>query len=245
MHKHLWKIIIGLALCISIGFNLHTYIQKASHDAASDEDTKKIVAIQTFLTSIAPDFIKDEQTIANQEHIPSWGCGPSSYTLGKILNTKFFEGKLDIDPTYDNQPYEILERFGFVEYESKGSRIVGDHAWLEIYFHDRILFIDPTVAQYGKVQSIATEIFHVGDPNISTSLRQSYNIIDDRVSTLVQKVEHNIPINDVPYPGLYISKEELPYYKRVVELRTLVSLHKEPAEWEPWTTYLFKKYLLL
>ena len=147
-----------------------------------------------------------------------------------------------IDALYDNEPYEITERFGFAQFMENGQEVTGDHAWIEIYLKDKLIFIDPTIAQYGKTDGIAFEIFAIGDPNIKTTLKNKYNIIDDRISILVRKINRGIPVNDPPYPGMGIEPKDIAYFQEVVKLRNTVSLGQEPDTWKPWIVDLVKKY---
>ena len=123
-----------------------------------------------------------------------------------------------------------------------GKPIVGDHAWLEVYFKDTMLFIDPTIAQYGKVQGIAHERFTIGDPEIKKQLREKYGIIDNRLSILVRKYTSHIPNDQPPYPGMGIDPKDAEYFLHIADTRNIVSLGREPESWKPWVEELLKKY---
>ncbi len=121
--------------------------------------------------------------------------------MAQMINSKFFDNQLLVDALYDDDPYEIVEHFGLVRFSQNGRNIIGDHAWVEVYVKDKIVFIDPTISQYGKVSGIAFEVFNIGDPTIKTYLEDKYNIIDYRISLLLRKAESNIPMDQEPYPG--------------------------------------------
>ncbi len=205
-------------------------------------EDKKIKAISLFVSQISDSYIRDVRELVQKTKVPSWGCGPSSYALAQIINTKFFNNQLNIDALYDNDPYEITERFGFIRFDQNGQKIIGDHAWVEIYIKDKLLFIDPTVSQYGKTSGIAFEIFNIGDPTIKTYLEQKYNIIDYRISILLRKVEQHIPIDQEPYPGYSINPQDVGYYREAVNIRNTVSLGREPVAWKDWVNYLSSRY---
>ena len=76
---------------------------------------QSISQIEGYLDSISPNYVADVQTLAKADDIPSWGCGPSSYSLAKIIDQRFFQNKLPIAALYNSdtaQQYEIVERFG-------------------------------------------------------------------------------------------------------------------------------------
>lgn len=205
-------------------------------------DTAKIYKITSFLDQISPNFTRDLETMVKKENAPSWGCGPSSYALAKIINKKFFNNELIVDVFYDQDLYEIVQRFGFIKYKRDSEEITGDHAWIEVYIHDKIIVIDPTVAQYGNYKGIVYDVFDLGDPDIHSKLKNKYGILDARLSVLLRKVLNKLPIDEVPYPGLYIDPNDIEYYKGISVLRNTVSLGKEPISWKPWVDYFMAKY---
>ncbi len=206
------------------------------------DDLQKIESIKNYIQSISISFAKDVKTLAIEENLPSWGCGPSSYALAQIINKKFFNNQLIVDALYDNEPYEIVERFGLVQFQDGKEQTTGDHAWVEVFVKNKLIFIDPTIAQYGKGTGIAFETFDLGDPNIKDILKTKYGVIDVRISLLVRKVMNNIPINQLPYPGMTIDPNYLNYFKRVFDLRNTVSIGHEPEGWEKWVSILESKY---
>ena len=204
-----------------------------------EERNNKIKEIETYLDSISSSYVEDVQTLAKNNDIPSWGCGPSSYALAKILNKKFFNNQLVIDASYNNNnKYEIIERFSLAQ---KGNT-VGDHAWLEIYMGDKFLFIDPTIGQFNGIPKIAYEVFNAGDSTITDSLKQKYGIDDIRLSLLVPKVINRIPAAANPYPGVTIDKDYISYFLQVMDYRNQVNDGIEPAGWKGWVDTLFEKY---
>lgn len=205
-------------------------------------DTAKIYKITSFLDQISPNFTRDLEAMVKKENAPSWGCGPSSYALAKIINKKFFNNELTVDVFYDQDPYEVVQRFGFIKYKRDSEEITGDHAWIEVYIHDKIIVIDPTVAQYGNYKGIVYEVFDLGDPDIHNKLKDKYGILDARLSVLLRKVLNKLPIDEVPYPGLYIDPKDIEYYKGISTIRNTVSLGKEPISWKPWVDYFMAKY---
>jgi hypothetical protein len=208
---------------------------------AINENTS-IAQIEPYLDSISTSLIADETYLAKEDNVPSLGCGPSSYSLAKILDQKFFNNKLKITAAYtDDDPTtdEIVERFGLHE-DAKGTII--DHAWLEIYYQDKFLFIDPTIAQFGTINRIAYQVFDINDANISSDLKSEYGIVDIRLSRLVQKEVNRIPTDQEPYPGVSISQDVLNYYIEVEEDRNDVNDGKEPADWTTWDQYLISRY---
>lgn len=219
------------------------YFWRSRQISEENKDLAKIEKITGFLNQISPKFTKDLEVMVKKNDVPSWGCGPTSYALGKIINKKFFNDQLNIDVFYDENPYEIVQRFGFIKYKDKsGETITGDHAWLEVYIHDKVIVIDPTVAQYGKYHGIVYEVFNLGEPDIHQKLEDKYGILDARLSVLVRKVLNKIPVGDTPYPGLYIDPADIDYYQGVFALRNTVSLSKEPISWKPWVDYFMAKY---
>jgi hypothetical protein len=180
------------------------------------------------------------QALAKEYDIPSWGCGPTSYALADILNKKFFRGALVTDVTYDGHPYEIVERFRFSQTDKKDGV---DHAWLELYFHNKMLFIDPTIGQFGKINSIAYHEFSATDPILSAELKDMYGIIDARLSLLVQKAIDRTPKSQEPYPGIAINPGQMDYYLAAYEDRNIVAHGQMPDSWAKWVSALRNKYL--
>ncbi len=206
-----------------------------------EERNNKIKEIETYLDSISSSYIADVQALAKARGLPSWGCGPSSYALAKILNKRFFDDELSIGASYvnnNNNDYEIIERFSLAQKDN----IIADHAWLEIYMGDKFLFIDPTIGQFGKIDKIAYQVFDAGDPTIADSLKKQYGIDDIRLSLLVQKVVNRIPVSANPYPGTTIDKNFISYFLGVMESRNQVSEGVEPKDWKDWVDTLFNKY---
>lgn len=208
----------------------------------TDEDSKKIETIRDYLNSISDNFLKDIEYLAQDENLISWGCGPSSYALALILNKKFFDNRLVVDTLYDKEPEEIIERFGFVQPKDQVEGKVIDHAWIEIFLKNKIIYIDPTVARYGRVKGIAFEVFDIGQSNIKNIYKEKYGIIDNRISLLLTKIYNNIPVDEPPYVGMIIDEESLPYYDKILKVRNTVSLGREPITWKKWVDYLVAKY---
>jgi hypothetical protein len=243
--KQLQKIalLLGCALIASAGINIYFFTKPAAAAKSyivPDAD-QKIKEIEAYLDSISPAFIADEQLLAHDEGWPSWGCGPSSYALAQIINNKFFDNKLILSASSTNNlhDYKIIERFGLAKYQD---RIV-DHNWLEIYFKDRFLFIDPTIGQFGKMNAIAYEVFTVGDPNIPKVLKEKYGVEDVRLTVLMRKVLDRMPITEEPYPGMTIDPKSIDYFLKALEYRNDVNDGKEPEGWKEWVSFLTHKYL--
>lgn len=236
--KNLTRLILAF-LAISIGVNVYTLVIPAinNFDITKVSPQTQERQIGSYLDSISNSYITDVQQLAQQYNLPSWGCGPSTYALAKIINQRFFDDNLKIDATYSNHEYELVQRFGLAE--ANGKTI--DHSWLEIYMGNQVMIIDPTVGQFGKYNSIKYQVFKVGDPAISTTLK-NYNILDVRLTVLYNKVANRIPATSEPYPGLTINPESLDYYQHLIDLRNQVDNGQEPAEWHDWVTYLVSKY---
>lgn len=228
-----------LSLCISVYLLFKApapTIAKAHIAPDADQQFKEI---ETYLDSISEPYITDVQKLANEYHWPSWGCGPSSYALAKIINKKFFDDQLTISASYsNNDQVHIVERFGL----AKSGERVGDHSWLEIYIQDKFLFIDPTIGQFGKIHTIAHQVFTVGDPTIQNTLKEKYSIEDVRLVLLVKKVVDRVPISQEPYPGMIIDQKSISYFLKVMEYRNDVNDGIEPDEWKAWVASLTKKY---
>lgn len=197
---------------------------------------QSMTQIESYLDAISPAWIADVQQLAKTDGIPSWGCGPSSYSLGKIINQKFFNNQLKIAALYNSDTanqYEIVERFGLHQ-DASGNII--DHAWLEIYYQNQFLFIDPTIGQFGQpqFQKIAYQTFTVGDPTISATLKSQYGIVDINLKRLVQKEVNRLPADQEPYPGVSISQATLNYYIQVEADRNDVNDGTEPSDWTTW-----------
>ncbi len=207
----------------------------------SAEDTR-IKAIETYLDSISGDFIKDEQALSAQYHVPSWGCGPSSLALAHIINTKFFDNNLVITNSYDNDPVQLVTRFGFVQFDKNSELITGDHVWLELYIGKKILFIDPTIAQYGKYHKIEHRVFNIGDANFKQVLKNDYGIIDNRIRKLVDKTLAKIPVDNDPYPGMIIDPQSMDYFLDIIKLINTVNINQIPPSWKSWVSTLTAKY---
>ena len=240
--KYSLKFFIAIIVLATVFNGSLWYFFSSKKSAFEVYDISKVAKITNFLEQISPGFAKDLQLMVKKNNAPSWGCGPTSYALAKIINKKFFNDELLIDTFYDQDPYEIVQRFGFIKYKNANEEIVGDHAWLEIYVHDKMIVVDPTVAQYGKYQGLVYEVFDLGDPDIHAKLFNKYGILDARLSVLLRKVSNKIPINDIPYPGLYIDPNDMEYYQGVLTLRNTVSLGREPVSWKPWVDYFMARY---
>jgi len=98
--KHKILVIVMLIVLITsnvllVGFNVYLLfshqppklITKNSYNLKNTY--QKIKDIETYLDSISSSYMVDEQALAKQNNLPSWGCGPSSYALAKILNKNF------------------------------------------------------------------------------------------------------------------------------------------------------------
>ena len=241
--KHKTLIIAVFFLLVSLFANAYlVYVIKKPIKDPRDlniNTTKSISQIEGYLDSISPSYLADEQSLAKQYNIPSWGCGPSSYALAEILNKKFFNNKFPINAAYDsNEPYQIVERFSL---HQEGNE-VGDHNWLEIYFKDQFLFVDPSIGQFGHINKIAYEQFTAGDTSIPGTLKAKYGIIDLRLSLLIQKTVNRVPASSDPYPGVYIDSNLVSYYMGVYDDRNDVANHVIPADWKDWVSFLVNKY---
>lgn len=234
--------IIAVVLLALLNIGQWWYRQHRINAFRASANSQKIAAIERYLDGIGADYTAQVKSMAEQTKLPSWGCGPSSYALAQLLDKKFFGGKLVIGALYDNEPYEIIERFGFVQYPDNGNTSIGDHAWIEIYLGGRVMFIDPTVAQYGRSQGIAYEVLRVGDPGYKDLLKNKYGIIDDRISLLVRKYENKIPVDQLPYPGMALDPRYADYYKLVVKDRDTVALGYEPDGWKGWVDSLLSVF---
>lgn len=236
-----------LALILSIGqmgWLIYSNRDTTKQLFPATEDDAKIKAIETYLDTISPEFIASVQTLVAENNAPSWGCGPSSYALAKILNKKFFNDKLPIEAAYHNKSHAIVERFSFAfkqPSDIKSSQGV-DHAWLELYFDNQFMYIDPTIGQFGNYHRIVYEVFKVGDPAVSTTLLEKYGIADMRLKLLVQKVVNRVPISQEPYPGITLDPKMIDYYLQSVQERDTVDNGEQPKEWEPWVHTLLADF---
>lgn len=245
-----WAVILGILL-LAFGtvyqFIFYSYPQikldRQKKLSQTDVD-KKAKDIEAYLDQISPSFIDEVQNLATQYNLPSWGCGPSSYALAQIIDKKFFNDTLPIDATYDADEFEIVERFAFANQgdpKTNGYNVV-DHAWLEIYMKDKLLFIDPTIAQFGGERKIAYHEFGSADQKISQYLRDTYGIYDIRFTILMQKVLNRTPKDQPPYPGATIQNSALPYYIEILEERNQLAAAKEPSSWKGWVTTLIEQF---
>lgn len=152
-----FNVILIVLLGFSLVFNIFAYSKDKNAPTKGEtsntttphfDDAQKIAEIQHYLDTISESYVAEVKALSEKYKIPSWGCGPSSYALAEIINKKFFENKLRVDASYDNHPYEILIRGGFAAANPQHLADVNsvDHAWIEIYFKDQMLFIDPTIA---------------------------------------------------------------------------------------------------
>ncbi len=236
-------LILFVLLILLVTFNIYQLINKYQQEKqniilhSSDQNTMR--KIEDYLDKISPSFIADVQLLAKQNNLPSWGCGPSSYALAEIINKKFFDNELKIDATYNSDAYAIVERFRFAQTDDATGI---DHAWDEIYFGKKMLFVDPTIGQFGKIKGIAYQEFDIGDPNIGRTLLQKYGIIDDRLTALVQKAINRIPKDQNPYPGADIGPKQLNYFISAVQDRNDVAAGKMPQDWVDWVNTLVSKY---
>lgn len=236
-------ILVLISLGLSIFGLLHNPNGAVKDTAIADPDAT-LKNIEAYLDSISPEYLTDIQALAKEDGLPSWGCGPASFSLAKILNKKFFDNKVAIYASYTNHPNEIVERFSFVHYNPLKMQGAGgsDHAWLEIYFGNKFLFVDPTIGQFGKYDKIMYEVFTVGDSTISDTLRQKYGIEDIRLKQLVQKAVNRIPTAQEPYPGMSLLPSTINYYLQVVKDRDTVDSGNTPKTWQRWVDTLTKKY---
>ncbi len=249
--RHVWlSAILVVLLTASTALNVFVYkktksLPKQNQEVQGIDDIAKISQIEAYLDKIEPQYVADIQKIASDHGVPSWGCGPSSYALAKIINKKFFDDKLTIDASYDNHPYEIVERFGLAKVDPKDHHGLNaiDHAWMEIYFKDKFLFIDPTAGQFVKTNQILYHLFEIGDDKIANELFSNYSIVDTRLTLLIDKAINRIPDSQEPYPGIGINSKDLPYYLQVQEERQLIDSNREPVDWKDWTDILLPKYL--
>jgi hypothetical protein len=237
--------LLFVLISILFGLNIYTLLRhdtpptnKGVYVVADPE--QKIKSIESYLDSISSSYLADEQLLAKQRNIPSWGCGPSSYALAKIINTKFFDNELPITASYKSDyPNQIVERFSLAGDDTS----VVDHAWLEIYLGDKFLYVDPTIGQFGKINSIAYRVFSVGQSDIGSILKNDYGIRDVRLTLLVPKVVNRIPKDQPPYPGATISDDAINYFLKSLEERNIVDEGSEPPEWKEWVSFLTQKYI--
>src|SRR4029078_473409 len=101
-----------------------------------------------------------------------------------------------------------------------------------------MLFIDPTIAQFGKVNGIIHEVYSAGDQNISKTLETKYNLMDVRFKLLLNKAINRVPVDQQPYPGLTIIPDAMTYYMQVLNDRNDVAGGQVPKEWEGWVNTL-------
>jgi len=242
-----WIELIMIVLAVLMGINIYLFFHISNSSSNTDNNLyvidnpdQKIKDIENYLDSISTSYLADEQFLMNKNHWISWGCGPSSYALAKIINKKFFDDKLTISASYNSKSqYEIVERFGLAQKEAT----IIDHGWLEIYLKDQFLFIDPTIGQFGKINKIAYQVFTVGQPDLQDILEKEYGIKDVRLSILVPKVINRIPKSQEPYPGMTIDESAIGYFLKALEDRNSVNDGVEPAEWHSWVSFLTNKYL--
>jgi hypothetical protein len=137
-----------------------------------------------------------------------------------------------------------VERFGFALGNPLAEKGVSgvDHAWLEIYFNNRFLFVDPTVGQFGKIDKIAYEVFSVGSQDVGQELLSKYGIEDVRLKLIVKKLVNRIPADQAPYPGMSLSPSTADYYLQLVKDRDDVDAGNMPLAWERWVSTLTSKY---
>lgn len=234
--------VLAGALTASIFWNIYSTNHGAGADLLNSEDRQKIENIRKYVNSISDDFMTDIKTLAKKDNLTSWGCGPSSYALAAIINKKFFDNQLTVHALYDYEPYEITERFGFVQPDNSVDDSIIDHAWIEIYIKNKMLYIDPTVARYQKTKKIVFEEFELGQPDIKKILKEKYGVIDNRLSILLTKIYNNIPVDEAPYNGMTIDTASLPHYQQILKVRNTVSLGREPVKWKDWIDYLTSRY---
>lgn len=240
--------IASIALLLTLGqFGWQIYTTRTQNAPIifwQIDDDKKIIEIGEYLDSISPQFITTVTALAEENNVPSWGCGPSSYALAKVLNQKFFDNELPIGATYHGNTHEIVERFSFAfqNQESKKDQHMVDHAWLEIYFDNRFMYIDPTIGQFGNYDKIVYEVFNVGDPEVQTIMLQKYGLADIRLKTLVQKVVNRVPASQEPYPGITIDPSMIDYYLQSVKERDEVDHGGEPVEWHAWIATILARF---
>ena len=239
---------LAVLLLASVGGNAYLFLRLKKVQAQQPSAVAKslninadqsISDIERYLISISPSYVADVQSLAAKNGLQSWGCGPASYSLAKIINQKFFGNKLAIVAAYNSKdPNEIVERFSF----HQAGDSVTDHAWLEIYLGNQFLFIDPTIGQFGKTTGIAYQVFNVNDPNIAAELQSQYGIADMRMSLLVEKAVNRVPASSQPYPGYALESDALDYYLQAYDDRNDVNDGKQPADWNSWVQFLVGKY---
>jgi hypothetical protein len=239
------KPILAVFLLASIALNIWQFIKYKKPEVllplqgVNINTNQSISQIEAYLGSINQSYMQDEQTLAKQADIPSWGCGPSSYAMAVILNKRFFDDKLPINASYESsEPYQIVERFSLHEQNNQ----IADHNWLEIYYKNQFLYVDPSIAQFGYINKIAYQEFNVSDPNISNELKSNYGIVDLRIGLLLNKAIDRVPAADNPYPGVAIDPNLIGYYTQIYDDRNDVEDHKIPAEWVTWVNFLVNKY---
>ena len=86
--KHLPKSLIAVIILASL-FNLSVwYFLGPKKTFKEVRHAAKVAEITSWLDQISPNFIKDLETMVKKNHAPSWGCGPTSYALAKIINKR-------------------------------------------------------------------------------------------------------------------------------------------------------------
>ncbi len=245
----IWLIVIGLVALAALIFSVIEYIHdretlSSRGTTLTYDDDKKIADIEAYLDTLSPKLIPVVQAMAKESNLPSWGCGPTSYAVAKLINQKFFDDNLSINGTYRNSHYEIVERFRFAIVPPAGSGLEAggiDHNWIEVYLNDKFIFIDPTIGQFGRYNKIVYEVFTIGDPTISNTLQEKYGIGDMQVKVLLKKSADRVPKENDPYAGYALSAEDIPYYMKVIDTQNDVNSGIEPEIWKSWVDALIKK----
>ena len=134
LHSILLSLVTVLIILFGLKCEEHQTVQKLQRM----DDT--FHAISPHLSAYCRDWAKKNDW-------PTWLCGPTSFAIARYTNHRFFSDTLPITTQYMKQDHIQLMVGAVYVPTGDGNYRVGDHVWIEVYWDNLIIFIDPTYSQ--------------------------------------------------------------------------------------------------
>ena len=165
---------------------------------------------------------------AKENGHPTWLCGPTSYALADALNRKYFESKLPI--VLDRLPgpdcIQIVLGVALVPTGSGDYRVM-DHVWIQIYWRNLIIMVDPTFSQFDNLDRVVFAWFDDNDSG-QEELRIFLNLL--RLQELSS-----------PLPGGFDNSDMYRAYLKDSEvLKVMFQNNSLPKDWYRWNRMVRK-----
>ena len=121
---------------------------------------KDLDRMKAHMLMISPIVSNTCRTWARENNWPTWLCGPTSFAVARHMNHEFFNDKLSVTASHTEEDHiELIFGAVYVPIGDGGYRC-GDHCWIQIYWKDLIIFVDPTYSQLDNLDKIVFAWFY-------------------------------------------------------------------------------------